>query len=294
MTPSTIRNVCTILFFGCSIVCYGQNGDMSATPGETTLSRSTTTQPQAKSSTASNADDISESFRCPETLSSTSEKEAALRKFMETYQRLHPEKTVRDLMVDRYRLLVSHSCRQTLEHMTSHITPTTEILRFDGHDFGLDTTEFDSKTHVWTVYFDSVGPPNQEHSDELILNFYSWKPASAPADVAAAFVAPRENMQIIWKFAAPDDVTKELSYFVVLLNTPPGKSYGYLNVTKIGPVAGSAFAATYARKLTGDKPEEISSKARTWLLSEQGKSVFKDIGRVGVEGEWHEALDKPR
>jgi hypothetical protein len=229
-------------------------------------------------------------FRCPESFSTETEKEAALRSFMDEYRSAHPDMTVRDLMSDRYRALVKHDCSQTLAYMTAHISPIAEEVRFDRRDFLRDTPEFDHATRVWTVYFDPVSPSDQEHVDELVLNLYGWNPAPLPADIARAFVSPRPNIKILFKFAAPDAESKELFYYVVSLNMIPSRSYGYIDLTRIGPVAGSAFAVTYGRKFQANSADELLAKAEAWLLSDTGKTIEKELNKVGVDSDWQTAL----
>jgi hypothetical protein len=242
----------------------------------------------AASTTANNAG--ATAFRCPESFSTEAEKEAAVRSFMDDYRSAHPDKTVRDLMIDRYRALVEHDCSQTLAYMTAHISPIAEEVRFDSRDFLHDTTEFDPATRVWTVYFDPVSPSDQEHVDELVLNLYGWNPAPLPTDIAKAFVSPRQNIIILSTFAAPDNGSKDLFYYVVSLNMIPSRSYGYVNLTRIGPVAGSAFAVTYGRKFQAHSADELLAKAKAWLLSDTGKAIQKEVSQVGVNSDWQTAL----
>jgi len=245
----------------------------------------------AQTSTSTKANSAgATAFQCPESFSTEAEKEAALRSFMDDYRSAHPNKTVRDLMSDSYRALVEHDCSETLAYMTAHISPIAEEVRFDSRNFLRDTPEFDPATRVWTVYFDPVSPSDQEHVDELALNFYGWDPAQLPADIAKAFVSPRPNIKILSTFAAPDTGSKELFYYVVSLNMILSRSYGYVDLTRIGPVAGSAFAVTYGRKFQAHSADELLAKAEAWLLSDTGKAIEKELRQVGVDSNWQSAL----
>src|SRR5271157_5619889 len=69
---------------------------------------------------------LSGSFRCPEELTSNEAKQAALRDFREAYMARFPKNSVRDMMLLRYRLLVAHSCVQTLKSMLMNVSPVSE------------------------------------------------------------------------------------------------------------------------------------------------------------------------
>lgn len=176
---------------------------------------------------------LSRSFRCPEELTSNDAKQAALQEFMQSYTNRFPNNTVRDMMLFRYRLLVAHSCVQTLSLMLAYVSPVTEMLRVGDGDFGPKTVEFDRKTKVWTVWFRKDGEPPPLSAANLIFNFYSWKPATSAEAIANAFVHPRENVLVLGKFQAPDDVTKTPAYFIVSEALYPGETYGWVNVSKI-------------------------------------------------------------
>jgi hypothetical protein len=242
------------------------------------------------SSSAGNADAASRAFRCPESFPTQTEKEASLHNFMSEYQSTHSQKTVRELLDARYSFLVEHDCHETLAFMAAHVSPVDEKVRFDNRDFVRDSPEFNPETQVMTVYFDAASPSNQEPTEELILNLYGWNPVHSPTDVAAAFVSPRPNLQILNKFAAPDAESKDLSYYVVSIHVIPNKLYGYLNLTRIGPIAGSAFAVTYALKLSANSADELSAKAKAWLLSDRGHAAEREIAQIGADSSWQTAL----
>jgi len=155
------------------------------------------------------------SFRCPEELPSNEAKEAALREFMQAYATQFPNHSIRDMTLLRYRILVAHSCVQTLKSMLMNVSPVSEMLRLGDQDFGPRTQEFDPKTKVWTVWFRKDGEPPALSDEDLIFNFYSWKPATSSEAIAQAFVRPRENQHVLAKFEAPDGITKAPAYFIV-------------------------------------------------------------------------------
>jgi hypothetical protein len=231
---------------------------------------------------------ISNSFRCPEELRSQEAKEASLHEFMEAYRRDFPDKTVGDLMRFRYRLLVSHACTQTLAFMLEDVDPLSEMLRVANRDFGPRTEEFDPKTKVWTVRFNKDGLPPSQSEESLLFNFYGWNPPVSPEAIANAFISPREDLHILGKFGAPDEITKARAYFIVSETLYPGEKYGYLNISKITSVGKSAYTVTFTRVIMGESTKEIAEKGKAWYLSEEGKAISDTVNRTGVDASWEE------
>jgi len=234
------------------------------------------------------------SFRCPEEFTSNEAKQAAVRDFMQAYASRFPNNTVRDMLLFRYRLLVTHSCVQTLNYMLMHVSPDSEMLRVEDRDFGPKTVEFDRKTKVWTVWFRKDGKPPEVSDEDLIFNFYSWKPATSPEAIANAFVSPRENLHILGEFEAPDDITKAPAYFIVSETLYPGETYGYVNISKISSVGSGAYTVTLAKKITGTSTADIGEKGRVWFISEEGKAITDVVGHVGVDPAWEQYLTQER
>jgi hypothetical protein len=230
------------------------------------------------------------SFRCPEEFTSNEAKQAALRVFMQAYARRFPNNKIRDMMLFRYRLLVAHSCVQTLKSMLMDVTPLSEMLRVQDRDFGPKTEEFDRETKVWTVWFRKDGEPPALSDEDLIFNFYGWKPATSPEAIAKAFISPRENLYILGKLEAPDDITKAPAYFIVSETLYPGKTYGYVNVSKISSVGSGAYTVTFAKKITGTSTADIGEKGRVWFIGEEGKAITRVVDHVGIDPMWEQYL----
>jgi hypothetical protein len=87
-------------------------------------------------------------FPCPEEYSSTQAKQAALQDFIRQYSIAFPDNNIRDMMLFRYRLLVAHSCIQTLKSMLSDVSPLSEMLLLRNRDYGPRSEEFDPETRV--------------------------------------------------------------------------------------------------------------------------------------------------
>ena len=161
------------------------------------------------------------------------------------------------------------------------------MLRVGNQDFGPKTQEFDPSTKVWTVWFRKDGEPPALSDEDLIFNFYGREPSSEI--IAQAFVSPRENLHIIAKFKAPDEVTKVPACFIISETLYPGEHYGYLNITKISSVErGGTYAVTLAKKFTGPSAASIDGKGRAWLLSEEGQTTNRAVDRVGVDPAWEQ------
>jgi hypothetical protein len=178
--------------------------------------------------------------------------------------------------------------------MLKHISPLTEMLPFNSRDLGPKTEDFNPSTKVWTVYYTLNGVSPESPDEEIILNFYGWAPAVSSQSIAEAFLSRRDNVRVIYKFQAPDESTKEPAYFVVSQTNYAGRSYGFVNITKISSVAGGAYAATYSKKIRGSRSDETvkDSPSVKWLSGEAGKAAAAGIGRIGVEAEWRDYLAK--
>ena len=234
--------------------------------------------------------DLSRSFKCPEDYSSEETKGSALRVFLQAYAAKFPANNVRDVMIFRYRLLVAHSCIQTLKSMLADVSPISEIIFAQGGDYGPKTQEFDPETKVWTVHFRRDGQPPALSEEELIFNFYGWKPATSPSAIAQAFANRRDNVKILGKFGAPDDITKNLAYFIVSEALYPGEQDGYVYISKISSVGSSAYAVTFSKRLPGKNVEE---NARAWYLSDEGQAMFRAVSHMGVDSSWEDYFSRP-
>ena len=230
--------------------------------------------------------DLSTTFRCPENDPSPEASRADLNEFIHTYAAQFPNKTVGNLMAYRYQLLVSHSCAKTLQFMLEHVSSMESMVRFNSRDFGPRDEEFDPGSRVWTEYFDA----SANGDDSLIFNFYGWEPPSSPESVAEAYIAPRKGLKIIWKFQAPDDVTKAPAFFIVSETDRSEKGYGYVNLSKITSAGTSAYTVTYTKKFPCKGADNLDTKVKAWLLSDESKAISSELGRVGVDSGWKEYL----
>jgi hypothetical protein len=207
---------------------------------------------------------------------------------MLAYAGQFPNNNVRDMMLFRYRLLVAHSCVQTLKSMLAEVSPLSEMLRVENRDFGPKTEELDPKTKVLTIWFRKNGEPPGLSDEDLILNFYGWKPPTSPEAIARAFINPRENLHILGKFTAPDDITRGPAYFIVSETLYPGETYGYVNITKISSVGSGTYAVTFAKRIAGTSTANIEERGRAWLISAEGKAISQAVDHVGVDPEWEQ------
>lgn len=240
-----------------------------------------------------NATDLARSFRCPEDYASIEAKQAALRDFLQGYAAKFPNNTARDAMLYRYRLLIAHSCSQTLQFMVTHVSPVTEMLRFQNRDYGPKTEEFDPTTKIWTVYYVENGDRPDLAEEELIFNFYGWEPPKSPESIADAFINRSDNVRSLWKFKAPDDLTKALGYFFLSETTYLEQLYAYANISKITSAGRSAYSVTFSKKISGTSAADVDHKVRSWVLSEECRVTTIAIGRVGVDASWQEHLTNP-
>jgi hypothetical protein len=236
---------------------------------------------------------LSKSFRCPEEYPSDRAKESALHEFMQNYTARFPNNTIRDMMLFRYRLLVEHSCIQTLNSMLTDVAPLSEMLRFQNQDFGPKTEKYNPETNAWTVWFRKDGQPAQLSEADLIINFYGW-PGPSPDIVAKAFVPPRQDIHVIGQFEAPDELTKEPAYFIVSQTLYPDETYGYVNISKITSVGNGTYTVTLTKKITGSSTPDIERKGKAWSLSDEGKAASRNLGNVGVDRSWQEYFEQEK
>jgi hypothetical protein len=243
------------------------------------------------------APDPAASFHCPEDYPSSDAAKAAVNEFLKAYTARFPDGTINDFVAYRYRLLVTHSCTKTLQNIhdseLADITPTTATINFDHRAFGPRDEEFDPVTKVWTEYYDEKAVGSDAPEEELIFNFYGWQPPVAPESIAETYISRRDNVQIIGKFQAPDDVTKAAAYFIVSEATFKNKPYGYLNIGKITSIGNSAYMVTFTKRIFGANNAEIDARAKSWFTSAEGKAAFSEIGKIGVNASWQEYLSKP-
>ena len=253
--------------------------------GVLTSGRSSAMTPRMQEGEAASA--LSRSFQCPESYSSDEKKNAALREFMQAYTAAFPNNNVRDLMLFRYRLLVAHTCTQTLKSMLASVSPVSEMLSIQGSNYGPRTEEFNPKTRVWTVRFRADGEPLATTEKELIFNFYGWGSGPTAKAIAEAFVSRRDNVHVLGNFEAPDDITKAPAYFIVSETLYPGESDGYVNISKVSSVGDGAYTVTFSKKISGTNVEQ---SGRAWFLGEEGQGISRAISHVGVDPGWQQYL----
>jgi hypothetical protein len=243
------------------------------------------------------APDPAASFRCPEDYPSSEAAKAALDEFVKAYAAKFPDKTINDFAAYRYQLLASHSCTKTLQNLhdgfLADITPATATINFNQHQFGPRDEEFDPATKVWTEYFDGKSAGDAGPDEELIFNFYGWRPPVSATSIAETYINRRDNIQILGKFQAPDEGTKAPAYFIVSETTFKKKPYGYLNIGKVTSIGDSAYMVTFTMRIFGANNAEIDAKARAWYSSAAGQAASREIGKIGVNQSWQEYLSKP-
>ena len=249
---------------------------------------------KAQTTPAQQHEQQNEAFVCPETLPSDAARKAAVGDFVRGYAQQHPNNTVREAMIARYRLLTEHSCLQTLKSMLTSVIPLTQMLSFENATYGPRTEEFDHQSAVLTLFFRKDAEPPELSPQDLIFNFYGWQPRATPRAVAEAFLQPRENTTLLGKFEAPDESTKKPAYFLVSQTAYPEDKFAYVNLTKVAEADTGAFAVTFARKFTAGTIAEAMAQGKAWLLSPQGQAAASALGRVAVGDGWQAYLDQAR
>lgn len=172
----------------------------------------------------------------------------------------------------------------------SHISAATAVITFSGETYSRQEKEYDSKTRVWTVYFDPSSAAPGSTGRGLIFNFYGWNPPSSPLAVAQAWVSQGGDLHTIFKFQAPDDVTKAPAYFIFSETMRISRGYGYANISKVTSIGAGAYAVTYNQRFPGTDPADIDRKIRAWLLTQEAKNIENAIGAVDVDPDWQTFL----
>ena len=163
------------------------------------------------------------------------------------------------------------------------VSPHSTTISFNQREYGPKTEKFNPETRVWTVRFSKDGKPPGQTEKELIFNFYGWNPATFPKQIAEAYIGRRDNVKILGKFQAPDDVTKLPAYFIVSETLYPGEPGGFVNISKITSVGSGAYAVTFSKTIDGNNPAE---KGKAWFLGPEGQAIAKAIGQIGVDESW--------
>ena len=141
------------------------------------------------------------------------------------------------------------------------------------------------------MYFRRDGEPAATSEEELIFNFYGWEPAISPSSVAKAFVNRRDNVQILGKFEALDEVTKAPAYYIVSESLYPADREAYVNISKISSVGSGAYTVTFSKKITGPQLDE---EGKAWYLSPEGQAISRAVSSVGVDSTWQEYLSNKK
>ncbi len=242
-------------------------------------------------------DDIAGSFKCPESYTIAQDQLDSVAKFISDYSKIYPNATVGEMNTYRYHLLVSHSCTRTLENMLQNIAPITQMLRFEGKDFGPQMTNFTKSTGVWSSFFVMNNQNSDNPDEELIFNFYLkniWKTGMISSEEVAQVVAnsygQSNTSEVIYKFTAPDTITKNPDFFIFSDIIYPDQGYGYLYITKISSLQDSVFSVTYSKKFTGASTDLIKKDITDWLAQDLklDNGYTKEIGNIEVDPSWLE------
>ena len=233
-------------------------------------------------------------FVCPENLLSGQAQVDALAKFISAYQEANPNATVGDMETYRYNLLVSDSCTTTLANMLKDVSQLDQMLRFNGENFGPQDTQFSQDTNVWSSYFTLNGQGLTNPNEELIFNFYLqnvWASSTVSAkDVANVFAnsfSRDSNSTVLYKFTAPDTITKNPDYFIFSDTIYPDQNYGYIYIAKISSIQNSAFSVLYAKRFIGDATD-LQNDINSWLAQDlkSAHGLSSAVGNIGVDASW--------
>jgi TonB family protein len=166
------------------------------------------------------------------------------------------------------------------------------MVRFNGKNFGPQVTRFDDRAKVWMSYYPLDGQGLESPDEELILHFYLrnvW--GSGPISADEVFQDFRRRVGSgSYSFAAPDEVTKKLNYFITVITGE--RDHGLLSLIKISSTEDCAFAVIYSRKFSGPATrlrDDMTDWLRHDLKSDGG--VSKEIGQIGFDASWINVLE---
>ena len=239
-----------------------------------------------------------DAFRCPESYATDAERDAALKAFFDEFSQQHPGATIKDLIAERYRLLVAHDCRQTLanikgrveakESAPQFVSPRVRSLTLAGHKFERVDEYYDARTSVWNIVFVDEPKHPESYANQLILNFYNWTPKATAATVASALGEKRRGTRNIFLFKAPDEESGKMVYHIVSLTR---RRANFVNVMSVSPWEESAVNISFGHRLAaGDDLEESEAEARRWLLTSDGEALREATAALRVDKGWSEYL----
>jgi len=239
-------------------------------------------------------------FRCPESYATDAERDAAVKAFVESFAKQHPQATVDDLAAERYRLLVARNCRQTLANIADNrkpekttlqiVSPQEQSLTMAGRRFTRVDEYYDSTTRVWSVIFVDDPQHPESFANQLILNFYDSTPKPTSEAVAMALSEERSGTKNISLFKAPDEPGGEMVYHVVSVTHTQGQA-NFVNVMRVARWEEAAVNIAFGHRLgVGIDLQKAEVEARQWLLSAEGKDLSDAAAALRVVVGWHEHL----
>lgn len=238
---------------------------------------------------------LSSSFVCPENYQTAQDMTNATVKFIADYQKEFPQSTLGDLEIYRYHLLVSHSCKETLSNVLTNVSPMNLMVRFQNKDFGPQKTEFTKDTNVLSSYLTLNRQLLTSPEEELIFNFYLenvWSTGTISAEHVAQVVAnsygQSNDSKVIYKFTAPDPLTKNPDYVIYSYISTPQENYSYVYITKISSVQNSVFSVTYAKKISDTDSKNLENDVNAWVLGDTKATngVSTQLINVNVSNDW--------
>jgi hypothetical protein len=237
-------------------------------------------------------------FRCPESYATDAERVAAAKAFMDELAKQQPQATLKDLMAERYRLLVAHDCRQTLANLARNVKadkiapqlvlPQTQSLTLEGHKFSRVDEYYDTPTRVWSIVFVDDPHHPESYGNQLILNFYNWTPAATAEAVAAALSEERDGKKNIFIFKAPDKPGGEMIYHLVQVMR---RQANFVHLMSVAGWEKSAVNVSFGHRLGAAADlAKVEDEAQQWLLSPEGTALRNAAAELRIGAGWREYL----
>ncbi|MFH1182740.1 MAG: hypothetical protein V1690_00565 [Candidatus Moraniibacteriota bacterium] len=195
-------------------------------------------------------------FTCPGEYDSSEQYVNELFQFISENKDLSTE----ELMRKRQDLLIANGCEWALFNMHSEGVMDSKI-EFAGEEFSPPTRNVYEETGVRSVFYPLSGQKAGEADEEIVFNFYLqgiWGKKLFTSRDVANVIADSEgvnNTHIIYKFEAPDEISKKPAFFFFTSYTPD-KNTGYINMTKITQIGDDVYSITFSKKILDTEMEQ--------------------------------------
>jgi len=170
------------------------------------------------------------------------------------------------------------------------ITPQMQSLVFAGRTFTRVDAYYDAQTKVWSVIFVDDPAHPESYANQIILNFYNWKPSATPELVANQLSAERAGHANIFLFKAPERPGGAMTYNLVTVQH--GRN-DFVYCMSVQSWESSVVNINFGHRIgSAVDVDALRNSAKSWLASDEGRSFINDLKSLRVGAGWAEHLKK--